>query len=51
MREFGIENFSFEIIEVFEEYNQNKLNEREKFWIKNYNTLEDGYNMSTIENL
>lgn len=51
MREFGIENFSFEIIEIFEEYNQNKLNERENFWIKNYNALEDGYNMSTIENL
>lgn len=46
--EFGIENFSFEVIEECEE---EKLNEREWYWIKYYDSLNNGYNMSTIENL
>lgn len=46
--EFGIENFSFEIIE---ECSQELLNEREKYWIEYYDSLNNGYNMSTIENL
>lgn len=48
IRKDGLENFLFEIIE---ECPKERLNEREKFWIREYNSLEDGYNMSTIENL
>lgn len=48
IRKDGLGNFLFEIIE---ECPKERLNEREKFWIKKYNSLEDGYNMSTIENL
>lgn len=48
MREDGIENFIFEIIE---ECPKELLNERELYWIKRLNTLENGYNMSTIENM
>ena len=47
MREFGIENFSFEIVEECE---LAELNEKEKFYIYKYDTLANGYNMSIIEN-
>lgn len=43
MREYGIENFVFEIIEKCEE-NQQILNEREIYWIEYYNSYENGYN-------
>lgn len=42
----GIENFTFEVIEECS-LNQEILNERERHWIKFYNSFEDGYN-STI---
>lgn len=48
MREDGIENFIFEVIE---ECSKELLNERELYWINQYNSLQDGYNMSTIQNL
>ena len=48
MRADGIENFSFEIIE---ECSKESLNEREKYWINEYNTIENGYNMNIIDNL
>ena len=48
MRLYGIQNFSFEVLE---ECNITELNEREKFYIQKYDTLNCGYNMSTIENL
>lgn len=38
---YGIDNFSFEIIEETENYN-----EREKFWISYYDSFENGYNMT-----
>lgn len=40
-RKYGIENFSFEIIE---EVNFSLLDEREKYWIKKYNSIDNGYN-------
>lgn len=41
-RKYGIENFSFEIIEYVENYN-----EREKYWIQKLNTISpNGYNMT-----
>lgn len=41
MRKYGIENFSFSIIE---ECNRDELSEKEKYWIKFYNSYEEGYN-------
>ena len=42
IRKYGIENFSFSIIELCK---KEELNEKEKYYIKKYNTLApDGYN-------
>lgn len=41
MREFGIENFYYEVIE---ECDNSKLSEREKYWIAYYDTTFCGYN-------
>lgn len=38
---YGVENFKFEIIEETEDYN-----EREKYWIKYYDSYKNGYNMT-----
>lgn len=38
---YGIENFDFSIIEFVKNYN-----EREKYWIKYYDSFENGYNMT-----
>lgn len=48
MRKYGIENFSFEIIEECDKY---ILDEREKYWIRYYNSYigfsnSNGYNMT-----
>ena len=44
IQKYGKENFSFEIIE---ECSVEKLNEREQFWIKYYNSLSpNGYNIT-----
>jgi group I intron endonuclease len=41
----GVDNFSFEVIEEIE---NNKLNEREKYWIKVLNSLApNGYNLTS----
>lgn len=42
-RKYGIENFSFEIIE---ECPVLQLNEREKYWIQYYNSFYNGYNQT-----
>ena len=44
IRKYGIDNFSFTIIE---ECNANELNEKEIFWIKYYNSYNNGYNNTT----
>lgn len=46
LRKYGIENFDFEIIAELsnEEYTRETLNNLEKFFIKYYNSFEDGYN-------
>lgn len=41
IRKYGIENFKIEIIE---EATNDKLTEREKYWIKQFNSYNDGYN-------
>lgn len=43
MRKYGLENFSFEVIE---ECSQENLNEREVYWIDYYNSFNEGYNMT-----
>ena len=43
IRKYGIENFSFEVVE---ECNEDWLNEREIYWVAKLNTQEDGYNMT-----
>lgn len=43
IREFGIENFDFEILE---ECIEEQLDEREVYWIQYYNSYKDGYNMT-----
>lgn len=41
IRKYGIDNFSFEIVE---ECLQEELNEKEYYWIKHYQTIDSGYN-------
>ena len=43
IREIGVDNFVFEILEYAEE---NKLGVREKFWIKKFDSINSGYNTS-----
>jgi len=40
-RKYGLENFTFEIIE---ECSPEKLNERERHWIHFYDSFYNGYN-------
>lgn len=41
MKKYGITNFSFKIIEIC---NENELDDRERYWIKYYDTYKSGYN-------
>jgi hypothetical protein len=41
MRKYGRENFSFQILE---ECSEDKLAEREIYWINKLNTYKNGYN-------
>lgn len=41
MRKYGINNFSFEILEECEKI---ELNEKERYWIAHYNSYHKGYN-------
>lgn len=43
MREYGIEQFTFEVLEECE-LNQKILDEREKYWIEYYDSFNNGYN-------
>jgi len=43
IQKYGKENFTFEVIE---ETTIEKLNEREEFWIAEFNSIEKGYNCS-----
>lgn len=43
MNEIGIEHFR---IEVIEKCNEQELDEREKYWIRYYNSQKEGYNMT-----
>lgn len=43
IRKYGIENFTFEVIE---ECLRNELNEKEKYWIAYYDSYNNGYNQT-----
>jgi len=45
MRKYGIDNFSFEVIE---ECSLEELNDKEKYWIKYYDShnSSNGYNLT-----
>ena len=43
IQKYGKDNF---IVEMVEECANDELNEREIYWIKYYNTYEDGYNLT-----
>ena len=42
IRAYGKENFKLEVIDTAE--TQDELNQKEQYWIRYYNTVEDGYN-------
>lgn len=42
-RKYGVNNFSFEIIE---ECTEEELNERERYWVQYYDTFFNGYNQT-----
>lgn len=45
MRKYGFENFKFTIIEEFDDdFSSEELFKREKYWIKYYDTFNNGYN-------
>lgn len=44
MRKHGISNFNIELLEEIS--NDSLLNEREQYWIKFYDTFQNGYNMT-----
>ena len=43
IQKYGKDNFIYEVVE---ETTIDKLNERETFWIKHFNSIENGYNCS-----
>jgi group I intron endonuclease len=47
IRKYGWDNMSFKIIEQNDNWTSAELNDRETYWIKNYNTLENGYNVTS----
>jgi group I intron endonuclease len=47
IRKYGWENMSFKIIERNDNWTSKELNDRETFWIKHYDTLKNGYNVTS----
>ena len=47
VKKYGLENFSWEVLESFEELDENVLADREVFWMEFYNTTDrdSGYNL------
>ena len=44
---YGVNNFDFEILETC---TPNILNEREQYWINQYDSIKNGYNITYVEN-
>ena len=45
MKELGIENFKFEVIDTVDYIDKEKLLIRESVYMNEYNSIETGYNM------
>ena len=46
MRKYGLENFTFEVIETFEKVDKEFISDREIYWISYYDSYHNGYNMT-----
>lgn len=46
IRKYGFDNFRYEILEQKDYYSEEKLNEREKYWVEYYDSFKNGYNMN-----
>jgi len=46
IRKYGWENMKFEIIERNDNWSTDELNKREAYWIRHYDTLNNGYNVT-----
>lgn len=47
IKKYGWKNMHFEIIDEDATWSKEELNAREIFWISHYNSISDGYNMTT----
>ena len=45
LRKYGFENFSYTILESSNFFSENDLNEKEKYYIKIYDSVNNGYNI------
>ena len=45
LRKYGFENFDYEILEQSDSFTNEQINEKEKYYIKLYNSIEKGYNI------
>ena len=45
LRKYGWENFTWEIVEESNDWNFQTLDEKERYYIKLYNSIEHGYNI------
>jgi group I intron endonuclease len=48
VKKYGIENFEFSIIEIIDKSSLTYIRERESFFIKHFNTIKCGYNISDV---
>lgn len=44
LRKYGFDNFSYEILELSENFTKEELNEKEEYWISYYDSFKNGYN-------
>lgn len=47
IKKYGIDNFTFEVVETFDINDRDLLAEREKYWISYYDSYYNGYNNTT----
>ena len=47
IQKYGLDNMKFEILEEDSNWSSKELNDREIYWIAHYNTVTEGYNMTS----